>query len=222
MTFRNLGLAVLASVLLLVGPPVSTAAGQGLTRTAVLRDATGVDRWADCDPIPYFINPAGAPAGWAHTVARTLAQASRATGYTFTYAGTISARLSAGSPNASPAAPVRDAISFVWTDSRHAAYLPSDGAETLMDANGGLITGAAVVLNTSLLRDHRRWVVPQVLLHEVGHTMGLSHVGDRHQIMFPVQSFPIHGYQSGDLAGLREVGRSAGPCVARPAPTPAG
>lgn len=225
MTLRTVAMAVVASVLLLVGLPmglpVGSASAQGLTRTAVLRDSAGVDRWADCAPIPYFINPAGAPAGWAGTVARALRQASRATGYRFVYAGAITARLSARSASASPAAPMHDAISFIWSDSRHAAYLPSEGADTLMDANGGLIKGAAVVLNTSLLHDRRSWVLPQVLLHEIGHTMGLSHVQDKRQIMYPVQSYAIHGYQAGDLAGLREVGIGAGPCVARPAPSAA-
>ena len=202
-----------------VPAPPTARLTTGPAKSAVLHTATGPDRWADCAPIPYFINFAGAPAGWAKTVANALQQASQATGYTFTYAGTTTSRLSARSASASPAVQVHDAISFIWSDSRHAAYLPSMGAVTLMSASGNVIRQAAVVLNTSLLRDHRSWVVPQVLLHEVGHAMGLTHVNDNRQIMNPVQSYPIHGYQAGDLVGLRTVGVAAGPCVDRPAPS---
>lgn len=191
---------------------------QGPARSAVLHEGAGVARWGDCEPIPYFINPAGAPAGWAGLVARTLRQASAATGYTFTYAGATTSRMAARSASASPAVQVRNAISFIWSDSRHAAYLPGEGAETLLDVRGNVIQSAAVVLNTSLLKDSRSWVVPQVLLHEVGHSMGLMHVNDNRQIMYPVQSYRIGAYQAGDLAGLRKVGVSGGPCVAHAAP----
>jgi len=55
-----------------------------------------------------------------------------------------------------------------------------------------------------------------VILHELGHTVGLDHVGDRHQLMYPtlLASGP-NGYAAGDRAGLARVGRSAG-CIAIP------
>ena len=62
----------------------------------------------------------------------------------------------------------------------------------------------------------------RVVLHELGHIVGLGHVGRSDQLMFAelgVQSGPAE-YHAGDLAGLRLIGKEAG-CVATPAP-PAG
>lgn len=51
-----------------------------------------------------------------------------------------------------------------------------------------------------------------LLLHELGHVVGLSHVNNKSSIMYPVIiSRSKAGYRSGDRAGLRKVGRGAGP-----------
>jgi hypothetical protein len=44
--------------------------------------------------------------------------------------------------------------------------------------------------------------------HELGHLVGLAHVKDPHQIMWPRASAVLE-YQSGDLAGLAELGRGS-------------
>ena len=50
-----------------------------------------------------------------------------------------------------------------------------------------------------------------LLLHELGHVVGLSHVNSKSSIMYPVIiSRSKAGYRSGDLAGLQQVGRSQG------------
>ena len=52
--------------------------------------------------------------------------------------------------------------------------------------------------------------------HELGHAVGLNHVGTTSQIMYPVISSRTgNGYRSGDLAGLARVGRRAG-CIRVP------
>lgn len=51
-----------------------------------------------------------------------------------------------------------------------------------------------------------------LLLHELGHVVGLSHVNNKSSVMYPVIiSRSKAGYRSGDLAGLRQVGRGQGP-----------
>jgi hypothetical protein len=54
-------------------------------------------------------------------------------------------------------------------------------------------------------------------LHELGHVVGLDHVGDRKQVMYPLvsKSSPAK-YAKGDLAGLRRLGKPAG-CLQLPA-----
>jgi len=52
-----------------------------------------------------------------------------------------------------------------------------------------------------------------LLMHELGHVVGLEHVGSTGQLMYPtVLSRSDTDYASGDLRGLRLVGRTAG-CI---------
>jgi len=56
-----------------------------------------------------------------------------------------------------------------------------------------------------------------VILHELGHSVGLEHVTDRRQLMYPsLSSAAPSGFAAGDRAGLAALGRRAG-CIAVPA-----
>ena len=50
-----------------------------------------------------------------------------------------------------------------------------------------------------------------VLLHELGHLVGLAHVSDARQLMYPTSgSTQPDGYGPGDLAGLYQLGAARG------------
>lgn len=49
-----------------------------------------------------------------------------------------------------------------------------------------------------------------VLMHELGHVIGLDHTADRHQIMNPGRPLPASVWGAADLKGLRALGRASG------------
>ena len=45
-----------------------------------------------------------------------------------------------------------------------------------------------------------------MLLHELGHLVGLGHVADPYQVMYDTNAYPLPSYRSGDLRGLAKLG----------------
>jgi hypothetical protein len=56
-----------------------------------------------------------------------------------------------------------------------------------------------------------RDLVRSTLEHELGHLVGLGHVDDATQLMYPRATGAVRTFQAGDLAGLARLG--TGPCV---------
>jgi hypothetical protein len=64
-------------------------------------------------------------------------------------------------------------------------------------------------MSTTAMPD--RGAVRAVVLHELGHLVGLGHVADRSQLMFSEAEFTVRDFGPGDLRGLAIVGD--GPCA---------
>ncbi|MBL8932366.1 MAG: matrixin family metalloprotease [Kineosporiaceae bacterium] len=86
---------------------------------------------------------------------------------------------------------------------------------------GAAIARGWVVLDSAGLGSMRPGFGPgatqgNVILHELAHAIGLDHVDDRRQLLYPtlLPTAP-DGYARGDRAGLRVVGRAAG-CLSVP------
>ncbi len=66
------------------------------------------------------------------------------------------------------------------------------------------------LVNDPLLAHLSTRALRATLLHELGHVMGLAHVGDPNQLMYPSQTASQFDFAAGDLAGLAILGSQ--PC----------
>ncbi len=78
-----------------------------------------------------------------------------------------------------------------------------DSLSRTLDASDTTVYVVAVVAALSFFGS--------ILLHELGHLMGLAHVDDSAQLMFPEARREVPDFAAGDLTGLAALG--GGVCV---------
>jgi hypothetical protein len=159
-----------------------------------------------CTPIHYLINPDGGPKSAVGVVEDALAEASRRSGFRFLYDGTTKDRSfqRTGGPVL---------IGFVSDDQLADMSESGDavgvGGSSFVDGPGfhQYRTGM-VALKASWFRQQdafgRHDLEQAVVMHEVGHVLGLAHVKDRGELMYP--SVTRTSYGPGDIAGLARLG----------------
>ena len=226
--------------------PASAATLYSVTRTTDPSTGAGaVVRWAPCTTdatgththyITYRVNTAGVSTR-VRLVQRALAKLTAASGLQFRYLG----RTSYIPHNAVIHYPSGDRVVFDAAQERARtgaelviSWATSSTSNLLTSYEAGVgtvswsgnpqsqlrIVEGAVVMKRGvhLLAGFAPGAsVGALLLHELGHAVGLEHVTTRSQIMYPVVgSWTRAYYHSGDVAGLRRVGRAAG-CMTTPA-----
>ena len=182
-------------------------------------------RWEACRAIHYVVRPGGEGAEFDTILRSAIAEVSRATGLTFVDDGlTTEAPLQRASrdlyqPNryGNRWAPVLIAWSNVAESPGLGGRVEGFARPGWWEANGepqrlvsGSVTYDVDKLQT-LDSELGHGAVRTVVLHELGHLVGLAHVHDRSQVMNPSlgQGAPTH-FAAGDLTGLAELG--SGPC----------
>lgn len=170
-------------------------------------------RFDPCTPVPYRINYAGAPRNARALVAAALDRARAATGLTFVYAGSYAGIPFSRQGNGGLPA---EGIGFAWTTASRVRGLAGSAIGL---GGGGWSTGerrtsSGVVIDRAF-RYRRGWTgansIGGLLLHEIGHALGLQHVNDRTQQMYPRDiGAPNGNYNRGDLTALHKVGLDAG------------
>jgi hypothetical protein len=210
---------------------VLTRVGSGTTGAYafLMKDRNGRPmRYNPCQPVRYVINPTGAPGGAVDEVRESFRRLGAATGMQFVDAGTTSEthlRIGSATRPTSQAerygngqwAPIL--ISWVtaneepilagavlgyggstsyWTSATDQAYVTG---EVVLDRDMSLVRPG---FGPGLTRGN-------LVQHELAHVIGLDHVQDRAQVMFPsISDRSPDGYGSGDRAGLAQLGAQGG------------
>jgi hypothetical protein len=200
-------------------PQALAAASRSFKFLATNDDGTPVG-YSPCRPLHYAVNAALAPAGAARLVDDAIRTISRATGIRFVSDG---ATTEAPSPSR---APFQEAaygnrwvpLLIAWTTPEQAPQLKGPvigtGGSTHFSFGDGpksFVTGSleldAPQIAEDLSRSDGAAYATAVILHELGHVMGLEHVDDPVQLMYPEIGTP-DGLAAGDLNGLHELGRA--------------
>ncbi|MDQ0754056.1 matrixin family metalloprotease [Arthrobacter sp. B3I4] len=176
--------------------------------------------YSPCRPLHYVVNAALAPEGGADLVNNAIETVSKATGIRFINDG---ATTEAPSPSRAPYQ--KDAygerwapLLIAWTTPEQAPQLKGPvigtGGSTHFSFGDGpksFVTGSleldAPQIRTDLGRGDGSAYATAVILHELGHVMGLEHVDDPTQLMYPEIGAP-DGLAAGDLNGLHELARA--------------
>lgn len=170
--------------------------------------------YSPCRPLHYVINAELAPAGSETLVEDAIATISRATGIVF-----IDDGATRETPSPSRAAYQKDAygdrwapLLIAWSTPEQAPQLKGPvigtGGSTHYSFDGGpktFVTGSLELDAPQIGRDlqsaNGAAYATAVILHELGHVMGLEHVDDPTQLMYPEIGTP-DGLAAGDLNGL--------------------
>lgn len=171
--------------------------------------------WSPCREIRYEVNPDGAPSDWEDLVEGGIEQIETRTGLEFSYVGTTDERdfTDRFDANGGPLP-----VLIGWADEEEVPDLEEDvaglGGATYVEMGGrrGYVTGM-VVLDAETydqLDDEGDTDVQRaILLHELGHLVGLGHVDDPGEIMYG-DGVTRTTFGAGDREGLARLG--AVPC----------
>lgn len=214
-----------------IGVAVSASSQRASGEHAFLHSALGVPiRWNPCEPIHYQVNLASAPDDALDEVREATDQVTQATGIAFTFDG-VTDRTPEQQEQAFFLADVREEvwypvlISWVPGDRFRSSFEgPASQGHALAVASpvqgevetSDQYTSAVVVVDADAnLRSGfgGRYDLGLVLMHELGHVVGLAHVKDPAEVMFADPSGfprPIHDWGSGDLEGLELLGKDQG------------
>lgn len=190
--------------------------GDGNGEYAFVRTQRGSEEpvtWSPCEEIPYVVNPDGAPVGWEEIVEESVETVEEASGFVFADEGETDDRdfdrrsVAAGAP--SP-------VLIGWADADEVPALEGEVAglggsawETRQVGPERFVTGM-VALDTDTfdrLAGQRggEQAMRAILVHELGHVLGLAHVDDDTQLMYG-GNLVRTDLGDGDLEGLARLG----------------
>src|SRR3954469_11912269 len=210
-------------------PAASTASAAAASGSFAFlaMDGDRPTRYDPCTPIHYVVNLSEAPAGALSHIEGAIARLTAVTGLSFVYDGETDEipathRGLAKNPRYHGWPPVL--ISWVRTDETDlfSGGAIGEGGSTWYGVPGDEVYVTGVIAldstqNGKLQAGFGGNSMGAVLMHELGHLVGLDHVADRDQMMFATVTDKPAAWADGDLAGLSQLGRAAG-CLKVPHP----
>lgn len=175
-----------------------------------------------CRPLHYVIRTANQPSGGKKIILSAISEVSHATGLQFIFDGTTTETPSFQRPAFQPDrygdrwAPVLIAWATAAENPNFLKNVDGEGGSVLVTQGDGpkiYVTGTveldSMKLAGTLSLPGGTENVRSVVLHELGHLVGLAHVTDINQLMYPESGHGITDFHSGDLTGLSMLGKGA-------------
>jgi hypothetical protein len=202
-------------------PALGQPASGGFAFSAMQPDGDGPVAYSPCRPIHYVVRPDGAPAGGAELLRAAVAQVSAATGLQFVDDGTTQEAPSADREAYQPDVYGRRwaPVLVAWSTGSQTPELAGDvagiaGSASLTRAGRTVYVTGSVTLDSEDIGElaaapATRTTALGIVTHELAHLVGLDHVDDPTQLMYPSTSVTRSGLGAGDLTGLAALGTGA-------------
>ena len=175
-----------------------------------------------CRPVHVVVNGRAAPKNGDRLIRDALSKLTEATGLVFVVDGATSEIPAENrAPYQPELYPGRWApVLVAWSDATESPLLAGDAAGSggslalSLPGRGSVYVTGQVVLDGPQLAEaldgpRGTRAARAVIHHELGHLVGLNHVEDRSQIMYPSTQAGFSDYAAGDLLGLARLGRGA-------------
>jgi len=180
--------------------------------------------WDPCRPVHYVVRRTGAPPWGQELLTEAVNRVSTATGLMFVADGPTDEVPTAVRPSFRPEfygdrwAPVLVSWETELENADFATEVVGQARSVSMRQGRGptvYVTGQirldSATLGQLLTRPEGRDLARAVIEHELGHLVGLAHVDDPMEVMYPRANPVITQLGPGDVTGLAALGR--GPCV---------
>jgi len=205
-------------------PPAPPQGLGGYAFSVPIPGTTQSVSWDPCRPIHYVVRPDGAPPAMLQMLPAAMSQLGAATGLRFVSDGYTDEAPSANRVAYQPRrygkrwAPVL----IAWTSPEQLPALAGPvsglGGPTVFGTAdprsrrfvSGQVAFDGPQLAAAALRSNGPAILFGTELHELGHLVGLAHVPDAAEIMYPQSNGWLLHYGPGDLRGLAQLG--AGKC----------